>query len=204
MATYYALNLALSEFRSRSSSSVIADTIKDGSLSFFLLKPYSVNLGFFAELIARMTFRSMAPITLLIVLSALLPTVFVGTSQFGYFLISLLMSILINYLFFALLGRAAFWTTNIWGVIALVKRLSDIFSGVVVPLDLFPPMLAKILSYLPFRYMVYSPIAVYQGRLTGISMLSELIIQLLWILFLITASSYVWCVGIKRYESVGN
>ncbi|MEZ5364891.1 MAG: ABC-2 family transporter protein [Bryobacterales bacterium] len=40
-------------------------------------------------------------------------------------------------------------------------------SGLLVPLTMFPPALAKVMVWLPFQHIAYTPLRIYLGKLNG-------------------------------------
>lgn len=204
VATYYALNMATSRFKTRSATGVVGDDIRDGRLSMFLLKPYMYNFSNFVELFTNMLYRSVVPIGIFVFLVLSLPTLFLGTGNLLVYVSFLLMGVAIGYMFYASLGNLAFWTANTWGVFVIIKRFVDILGGSLIPLDFLPQFAQRFTEFLPFRYMTYVPNSVYLGRISGKEAAVQFLIGLLWLLAMFLFQKITWRRGLKRYESVGN
>ena len=54
-------------------------------------------------------------------------------------------------------------------------------GGVVIPVELFPETVQRVLAWTPFPYVLDFPVRVMIGRIEGIEMLAGFAIQLFWI-----------------------
>jgi ABC-2 type transport system permease protein len=78
-----------------------------------------------------------------------------------------------------------------------------VFSGYLIPLDLFPPVLRTVAELLPFRYQIGLPVEVMTGtwdvehaaRLVGI--------QWAWAVALCGIAFVAWHHGVKRFQAFG-
>ena len=66
------------------------------------------------------------------------------------FLVSVVLSFLINWLIAALFGMIAFTAVNISALIQVKKHLLRLLSGSIIPVWFFPDSVARVLSALPF------------------------------------------------------
>lgn len=105
---------------------------------------------------------------------------------------SLLLAYLISSLIGILIGMLAFWTTEIWGIRSIVEFVSQFFSGALVPLFFFPPLLREISAWLPFQGQAYLPIAIYTGRMGGYEAGLALAVQLGWVAALGLIAGLLW------------
>ena len=78
-----------------------------------------------------------------------------------------------------------------------------LFSGYVLPIDLMPEAVQKIIFYLPFQYLVYFPVNIYLGRLDTIEIIQGLAIQTFWVFALWGLMRLAWARGIRHFEAVG-
>src|SRR5205814_7518099 len=63
-----------------------------------------------------------------------------------------------------LYNSAAFWLLDYRGVVTLSVTFSLFFSGMILPLALFPVWLKTIAHALPFQSIIQVPIDVYLGK----------------------------------------
>ena len=80
---------------------------------------------------------------------------------------------------------------------------SAIFSGYLVPLELFPAWVAALARFLPFRYMLAFPVELVTGGLTRSQALAELGVQWLFVLLLLGTAAAVWRLGLRRFAAFG-
>lgn len=102
-----------------------------------------------------------------------------------------------------IISTFAFFLTRVRSL-TLVKNLSlFLLAGEIVPIDLMPPLLAKILLYLPFSSGVYVPVAYITGR-CDISLISQSFMSIsLNILFFCFLGHYLWNRGLRTYTGTG-
>jgi ABC-type uncharacterized transport system permease subunit len=84
--------------------------------------------------------------------------------------------------------QLVFATHSNYGPGTLRMLFHSAFSGVFAPLDAYPPALQHFAMLLPFRHAIYTPVAIYQGRLAGTDAWQALGSQCLWGLALFFAS----------------
>jgi ABC-2 type transport system permease protein len=201
---YYVLDTVLKElFKGNGITNVYSIDIKDGLLSNSLVKPISYN-GYTLLILAIYNFfRFLTPALVFVILTVKIPGFATTTDRIFPFVLSVICSMLLSYLFAAILGSIAFWTVNTWGVVVVVNRVTSILKGSLVPLEFLPATLLVINNFLPFRYMNYSPIAIYLGKLSGNAIYLELFYQLIWLITLFWVYKFLWSKGVKNYESTG-
>src|SRR3990167_1574500 len=71
------------------------------------------------------------------------------------------------------------------------------------PLDILPANLQNILSFTPFPYLIFFPLQVYLGKITGLLLLKGIVVSLVWIVILWFFMKWVWNKGFKAYQAYG-
>jgi ABC-2 type transport system permease protein len=184
----------------------IAADIREGNISQFLLKPvdylwYRLCLFFSG----RIAYVSMASIPLAIFIYCF-RNYFVppasGTAL-AAFLISLLLTALLQFFLSYSMALLAFWILEISTFIFILFAFEYLASGHLFPLDMLPPALQHALAFTPFPSMLYIPISIYMGKATGATMLGGLMAQLGWVLLMYVVARFVWQRGIKKYSAFG-
>lgn len=100
-----------------------------------------------------------------------------------------------------IIGFLAFWLEETWGINISLRFISAFFSGAIIPLDLFPEALAKILLWTPFPHLTYIPIKILMGEPERA--FSSFLTLLLWLLALIFSARWIWKRGLKLYSGAG-
>ncbi|HEX7652180.1 MAG TPA: ABC-2 family transporter protein [Verrucomicrobiae bacterium] len=184
----------------------IANDIREGNISQFLLKPldylsYRLCL-FFA---GRLAFMTMACIPLGIFIWCF-REYFMGPASglaMVLFPISLVMTALLQFFVSYAMAMLAFWFLEISTFIFIVFAFEYIASGHLFPLDVLPGWLQQVLFLTPFPYQLYLPIGIYMGKLTGPQLWQGLGMQLLWVFLAYGLARYMWARGVRKYSAFG-
>ncbi|MDR0903316.1 MAG: ABC-2 family transporter protein [Ruminococcus sp.] len=121
---------------------------------------------------------------------------------------SIILAFFVNFYVNYTLGLLGFWLVDAGGISRFVGILTNIFSGTLVPLTLFPDWAQYILLFLPFTYMGYAPTIIWTtGHFTlgGITMNGYLAIafQLIAVCFMYVISEIFYRLSIRRFSGVG-
>src|SRR3989338_6620178 len=187
-------------------SELIAQEIKNGTLSIFLVKPIS----YFRYVLTREVGRVTLPFLMSLVSQLAIMLFFIDRLLFNKNLLTLgMMSIIIVLAFVIelllgyLVGLIAFWTDEVDGLYTTISRLKKFFSGGYFPLAILPTSYLTISYALPFAYSLFVPTQLYLGKISLISAWKGIGVQCLWIVVLYAIIMLVWRRGIRKYEGVG-
>jgi len=184
----------------------IAADIREGNISQFLLKPidylwYRLCLFFSG----RIAFISMAAVPLAVFIFCF-RQYFVapaGMTALAAFLLALLLTALLQFFISYTMAMLAFWLLEISTFIFILFAFEYVASGHLFPLDLLPTGVVHALYFTPFPSMLYTPIGIYMGKITGTEMLRGLVMQLGWVLAGYVLARFAWQRGIKKYAAFG-
>src|SRR5207248_880798 len=131
----------------------IAADIKDGNISQFLIKPIdylSYRLCLFGA--GRLIYTAVAflPVALFITVQRRYFVWPADAATFGWFLVSMLLTGLLQFFISYTLALLAFWLLEVSTLIFIVFAFEYIAGGHLFPLDILPPALAKALFFTPF------------------------------------------------------
>ena len=101
------------------------------------------------------------------------------------------------------IGLLAFWISQATALWSAWFHLWLVFSGYLIPLDLFPPFVTRLSTWLPFRYTFSLPLEVLMGRLHGPALARNLAIQVAWLVLFFGLYQLLWHRGLRRYSAVG-
>jgi ABC-2 type transport system permease protein len=179
--------------------------IRQGTLGFRLLRPVHPLVAFACENVGAMPLRLVAAVPIVAV--ALWVT---GTSRVTHdpvllaaFVLSLVGAWLITFLAMTIIGALAFWVESSGSLFETWLGLFGVFSGYLIPLELFPPWLATAARFLPFRYMLAFPTEMVIGLTPRHVALGELAVQWLFVALLGAASAATWRLGVRRFAAFG-
>lgn len=127
---------------------------------------------------------------LIILITQFSDYVFVSSAQLVV-VVSIILSMIIMFIFDYLTGLTAFLTESIWGIATIKVCLVSFFSGVVVPLAFFPIHLKSLIQLTPFWYVFQTPIALITQKMSIEAQLLKLLPQCLWMAILVVITMFV-------------
>lgn len=184
----------------------MAGDIKGGGLNKFLVQPIDY---FFYKISAAGGKKVVHSVIIVIVL---IVSVFSGSFfvdwdlsfiQLVAFAISVFLGLMLNHILMFCIGTLAFKFHQISGFFSTISLLTSIISGGIFPLDIFGTTFNRVMSYMPFKYIVYFQASILNGSIAGSSAWIGIAIQVLWIFVLYAFSRVVWNRGLKAYIAVG-
>jgi len=184
----------------------IAADIKDGNISQFLLKPidylsYRLCLFFSGRII--FTAVSVIPVGIFILCWRRYFVGPVDATAFAFFLLSTVLTGFLQFFMSYTMALLSFWLLEVSTVIFMLFAFEYIAGGHLFPLNILPPVLASALNATPFPYLLYFPVGIYLGQITGPALGRGLAIQAGWTLFFYFLARFVWKRGISKYSAVG-
>ena len=184
----------------------IAADIKDGNISQFLLKPIDyLTYRFCLFFSGRVTYLAVTVVPLAIFIFYLRKYFVLPPSwgMFGWFLISIGLTALLQFFMSYLMAMLAFWVMEVSTFIFILFAFEYIASGHLFPLNILPPALERVLYFTPFPYQLYFPVSVYLGKVTGRELAQGLAVQLFWVVAMYFCARFAWNRGIKKYAAAG-
>jgi viologen exporter family transport system permease protein len=179
--------------------------VRDGTLATRLIRPVHPLLAYTAESIAALPMRLIVSIPVAVVLLVLdrartlttdpLIWVFFTASIVGAWTISLCVSLAI--------GALAFFMESSAKVMDIWLALFFVFSGYLVPVDLFPPRLRVALDFLPFRYQIGLPVELMTAAHDRRDALALLGGQWAFVVLVAVSAAALWRKGIVRFAAYG-
>lgn len=186
----------------------VAGDIYRGDIMNHLLKPMSYFKFWFTRDISSKALNLLfAAGEFAILFIILRPPFFLQTDPLallGFFLsIALAIFIYFNLLFMT--SSIPFWAPELgWGGHFLITVIIvEFLSGALFPVDILPQMVQKILLFTPFPYLIFFPIQVYLGKISGTVLLGGLSISLFWAITLWLVMNFIWNKGLRAYQASG-
>lgn len=130
-----------------------------------------------------------------------------------YFIISVLLSIILVFMFEFILGLVSFTTNQIFGVSLLKTAVYNVCSGIVIPLSFYPEALGSAIINLPFQAMFFIPVSIYCGieppnnvfqhftqNVLNIRNINDTLLfeQVIWIFILFVVYKCMWAGCMKK------
>lgn len=184
----------------------ILDDVKNGGLSKFLVRPIGYLRYRLCCFLGEKSFAFLAVLVLIGAFSAVFHFTFGYVPQpvrLPLFLLSVALSLLINFMIYSALAAVAFWAAEASGVFTICGLVINVLSGGIFPLDIFGGTMQRVFSFLPFEYTVYFSVNILDGRLPVTQIGFGLIVQTVWVVALSFATGAVWRAGLRKYVAVG-
>jgi ABC-2 type transport system permease protein len=179
--------------------------IRQGTLAFKLLRPIHPLLGYAAQNVAALPVRLLVAVPVALVL--LFTVAGAGVTRdpllLALFPVTVFGAWLITFLAMSIIGSLAFWFESATSLFDVWLGLFGIFSGYLVPLELYPRWVADLARWLPFRSMLAFPVELVTGTLSRGEALRDLGIQWAFVALLLAGTRVAWRAGVRRFSSVG-
>jgi ABC-type uncharacterized transport system permease subunit len=160
----------------------VGERIREGLIATDLLKPVDYSWFFFCQASSDMVFQGLFGLAVLGLAFAFLGPSLLPASGAALALsvLSFALAFVVQFHLGFLFMQMIFATHSNYGPFTLRMLMHLTFSGVFAPIDYFPGWLGALAGWLPFRHVIYTPCAIYLGRLHGPQVLQALLSQLAW------------------------
>lgn len=166
--------------------------VKTGGISIFLTKPVSYPLFRLFKGFSNTVFHIFTNVIPIFFVSVLLISISLPVNSI-FFLVSMFLGYFVNYFLAFLIGLWAFFSVgSVWGIKLSKNIISDVMSGAVIPLSLFPQWFVNVANLLPFQAIFNIPLLIYIGKIAGTSIFYSFVQQIFWIIVLGSLSYIVW------------
>jgi ABC-2 type transport system permease protein len=196
--TYTTIALLMSLVLEIDGTRLIRDRVREGSIATDLMKPINLPLYFFSDgfgqtlLHAMLIVPALALALFIVHIDVPSPPVLIA------FAFSFALGYIVNFLMNFLMNTIAFWTLETFAIQLIVRWVSDILGGQIVPLIFFPGFLQKIVLALPFAAVYSTPLLIYVGTIPPSSYLAAFATQLAWGGGFAIIATFVWRGALKR------
>lgn len=195
----FALNFSLSMAFER----YVGERIREGLIATDLLKPVDYTWLFFFQAASDIVFQTAFGLVVLgVAWSVLGPALAPASPEaFGLALLGTLLAFWVQFHLGFLFVQMIFATNSNYGPFTLRMLFHTALGGIFAPLDVYPPALQKFAMALPFHHVIYTPVALYQGRIAGAAAWAALASSAAWGLALFVVSRWSFSL-IRRYLTI--
>ena len=204
MITYIWLGQAfLSLINQFSRDQELFKLVKDGGISYELTRPKNLYFMWYFKVLGTRLANVTLRVFPLIIVTSLLPEPYNFSLPknllcFLVFFLSLFMGTLLVTALTVLYPIVTLHTMSEKGIVNMVITISDILSGLVVPIPFFPLFLQKISSVLPFQYISDLPFRIYVGNISIENGIIGIIIQFIWLIIIVLLGQILLSKSMKR------
>jgi ABC-2 type transport system permease protein len=178
----------------------IGGGIRNGNVVYELTRPVGLYGLWYSRHVAMRTapalLRSVPIFMLALPFFGLQPPPSVAAA--AAFVCSLLGAVLLSAAITNLLAISLFWTLSGEGLTRMLPQIANLFSGLIVPLPLFPSFLQPLVLMLPFRGLMDTPLRLYLGDIPPAQLPAALAHQLIWTLLLVAVGKLMLQRAMRR------
>lgn len=181
------------------------EAIKSGQIIINIVKPIKYLEYKFSQAIGELIYKAMLFVPVIVVVLFFLKNfLFYPNDKRAYliFIILSLLSFILNFLIYFIIGILAFWLEDYQGFYWAWLVIVTFMQGQWIPLDLLPKWFAIISAYLPFKYLFFIPVSFISGRIPF--EYSMFFVPVLWCVACYLLAKFIYKKGLIKYEAYGS
>lgn len=178
----------------------LIERIRTGDIAIDLYRPVDLQLWSLAGDLGRAGFHLLGRGVLPMAFGALAFHLALPSNPFMWcaVLLSLVLGVIVSFALRYLVALSGFWLLDGTGVVQMAWLAGMFFSGMLLPLNLFPGLLGQIARALPWSSMLQIPADIVLGKHTGWDLLGAYAFQLGWAVVLLTAGRLLQSTATRR------
>jgi ABC-2 type transport system permease protein len=196
--TYSAVALLMSLVLEVDGTRMIRDKIREGTIATDLMKPISLPLYFFSDGFGQTLFHGLLIVPALLLALLLVRVDVPSPAVLAAFAASFALGYCVNFLLNFLMNSIAFWTLETFAIQMMVRWISDLLSGQIVPLIFFPGVWQQVMLGLPFAAIYSTPLLIYVGTIGPQQYAAVLLLQVVWLVTFAGAAGLMWRAAQRR------
>ncbi|HEY6325542.1 MAG TPA: ABC-2 family transporter protein [Candidatus Cybelea sp.] len=198
MITYATVAMLMSLILEVDGTRLIREKVREGTIATDLMKPISVPLYFFSDGLGQTLLHALLVIPSLLCALLLVRIDVPPPATFAAFLLAFAIGYGVNFFLNFLMNSIAFWTLETFAAQLIVRWASDLLSGQIIPLTLFPGIFGRIVFALPFAAIYSTPLLIYVGVIPPEQWAVSIAAQVAWLVLFAVAASFVWRAASNR------
>ena len=193
MITYVSMGWIIRSFYWNTIDQEMAYEVIEGKIAMDLIKPVSVQWMWISRAMGESAFRLgllTLPTAMVVALAFPLQRP-ASPENFLFFLIAVLGSFFLMAAINFMIGTCAIPLKSILALIRAKQWLIELLSGLLLPMTFFPKN-SKVLAWLPFEHIAYTPLQIYLGKLDRAHALRALATEWFWVVALVILAHLWW------------
>ncbi|WP_420000380.1 ABC transporter permease [Streptomyces boninensis] len=178
----------------------LQERIRTGDIAIDLYRPVDLQLWYLAQDLGRAALQLFGRGAVPLAAGALAFDLALPASPLRWlvFLVSVTLGCVVSFALRYLVGLSAFWLLDGTGITMLSTMLSMFFSGMLLPLTVFPGAFGEVAQKLPWASLLQVPADVLLGRHVGTDLLLALAFQAGWAVVLLALGRAVQGLATRR------
>jgi ABC-2 type transport system permease protein len=200
MLTYVAVGWIIRSFYWNTIDQEMAYEVLEGKIANALIKPVSVQWMWVSRAAGESAFRLLmltAPAA--VVITLVFPVRGPASAEaFVAFLAGVCGSFFLMAAINFMIGTCAVRLKSILALIRAKYWLIELLSGVLIPMAFFPEGVRRVLAWLPFQHIAFTPLELYLGKLSGAAAVRALAAQWTWAVVLLALAARWWDISSRK------
>jgi ABC-2 type transport system permease protein len=194
MITYVSVGWMIRSFYWNTIDQEMAYEVIEGKIAMDLIKPVSVQWMWIFRAMGESAFRlGLLTLPTAVVVALVFPVQGPASrGDFILFLIAVLGSFFLMGAINFMIGTCAIPLKSILALIRAKYWLIELLSGLLIPMAFFPEQIQKVLAWLPFEHIAYTPLQIYLGKLDRSQALRALATEWFWVAVLLVLAHLWW------------
>jgi ABC-2 type transport system permease protein len=194
MITYVSVGWMIRSFYWNTIDQEMAYEVIEGKIAMDLIKPVSVQWMWISRAIGESAFRlGLLTLPTAVVVALVFPVQRPASREtFLLFILAVFGSFFLMAAINFMIGTCAIPLKSILALIRAKYWLIELLSGLLIPMAFFPDRVQKVLAWLPFEHIAYTPLQIYLGKLDRATALRALGTQWLWVIALLWLAHAWW------------
>ncbi|MFD8082099.1 ABC transporter permease [Kitasatospora sp. NPDC059722] len=178
----------------------VQDRFRSGDIAVDLYRPVDFQGWWLATDLGRAAFQLLVRGTVPLLVGGLVFRIRLPEHPLTWavFLLSALLATVVSFGLRFLVSITGFWLHDSEGVRSVMLVVSMFFSGMLLPIALFPGPLGTLAHVLPWAALIQAPTDVFLERRTGAGLLGPLGFQLAWAVVLLAAGRAAQLLATRR------
>ena len=181
----------------------LLELIAGGNVAYELARPLSLYAFWFARILAFRIARTILRCFPILIVAFFLPGSWgfhlpQSVTAFALFIPSLLLAALLVTAVSMLTCYLTFVSMSPQGARLALGAAVEFLMGAIIPIPFMPPVLQRVCSFLPFRYIADFPFRLYSGSISGADAITGFGLQFFWLIALIALGVWGFRSALKR------
>ena len=181
----------------------ILGMIKSGNIAYELCRPQDLYFMWASKILGERLSQTTLRFLPVVLVSIILPSPYnlsltTNISVILLFILSMILSSILMTSLVLLYHVICLFTLDEKGIVNIFMVMSDVLSGLVIPIPFFPKYLQNISNILPFRYIGDFPFRLYVGNISINEGLTGILIQIIWIIILVIIGRFIIKKALKK------
>jgi ABC-2 type transport system permease protein len=200
MLTYVSVGWIIRSFYWNTIDQEMAYEVIEGKIAMDLIKPVSVQGMWISRAMGESAFRlGLLTLPTAVVVALVFPVLAPASREdFVLFLAGVLGSFFLMGAINFMIGTCAIPLKSILALIRAKYWLIELLSGLLIPISFFPGPLRKVLAWLPFEHIAYTPLQIYLGKLDHAQAVRALCVQWVWVIALMWLAHLWWERSVRK------